>query len=94
MKCSDAYLKLIMNKSFYEQSLLNRIISHKTLGEMNKFRMSVIDKFISVSGHLISTLPSDEAELVQRHQDMQSKYKYNKKIASRFNDDRKPPYKR
>lgn len=92
MKCSDAYLKLIMNKSFYEQSLLNRIVSYTTLGKMNNFRMSVIDKFISVSGHLISTLPIEEVELIQKHQDMRSKS--NKRIANRFNDDRKPPYKR
>ena len=92
-KCSDGYLKLISSKSFYEQSLLNRLINHITLRSMSKFRKSILDKFISICGNLISSLPDEESALVRRH-NAQPKNSYNKEVRYNFTNYKKPPYKR
>lgn len=91
-KCSDAYLKLIMNKSFYEQSLLNRIIRHLELKSIYTFRHSVTEKFIVIIGPLASSLSNKEIELIEKHKETQKKF--NKQVGIKFSEIRKPPYKR
>lgn len=85
-KCSDAYLKLISNRSFNERSLLNGIVNYITLQNTTNFRQLIVDKF-----NLISIMPSTQTN-DRNENDGPSENKKNKE--NPFQNRRKPPYKR
>lgn len=85
-KCSDAYLKLISNRSFNERSLLNGIVNYITLQNTTNLRQLIVDKF-----NLISIMPSTQTN-DRNENDCPSENKKNKE--NPFQNRRKPPYKR